>query len=272
MTIDPKDFEFVRDLVKRKAAIVLDEGKEYLVEARLKPLCRLKDFDSLGDLVKQLRTGTPELVALVIEAITTNETSFFRDMHPFDAMRYTIVPELIERKKATRSIDIWCAASSSGQEPLTIAMTMREYFPEIANWNVRILATDINEEMLDRCRNGLYSQLEVSRGLPAKMLIKYFGKDGTHWKVKDEVLSMIEYKQLNLAEPLPVMRPMDIVFMRNVLIYFDRDTKAKILEGAHSVLEPGGSLFLGTAESTVNLTECFAARPLEKATCYTRAA
>lgn len=272
MNIDPKDFQFVRELVKAKAAIILDDGKEYLVEARLKPLCRLKDFDTIGDLVKQLRTRPPELVSLVIEAITTNETSFFRDMHPFDAMKTTIVPELIERKKATRSIDIWCAASSSGQEPLTIAMTIREHFPEIADWNVRILATDINQEMLERCRSGLYSQLEVSRGLPARMLIKYFAKAGTQWKVKDEILGMIEYKQLNLAENLPVMRPMDIVFIRNVLIYFDRETKAKILEGAHGVLDPGGFLFLGTAESTSNLTACFTARPLEKATCYMRAA
>lgn len=268
MSIDSASFDTIRNLVREKAAIVLEDGKEYLVEARLKPVCRETGHATIADLAKALRTRPADLVTMVVEALTTNETSFFRDVHPFDMLRDEVLPDLIERRKATRELNIWCAASSSGQEPLTLAIVIRNNFPELASWKIKILATDINQKMIERCQGGIYSQLEVARGLPAKLLIKYFSKQGTRWKANDEVLGMIEYKQMNLMSRFPPMTPMDVVFIRNVLIYFDSDTKAKIIAGVRSTLKPDGHLFLGTAESLLGLSSDFKQQTFTRGACY----
>ncbi len=272
MSIDIGSYEFIRDLVKERSAIVLDDRKRYQVEARLAPLCKKLRLGSTRELVSRLRNQPQKLVAHVINAIAGTETSFFRDAHSFDATRDTILPELIERRQAERELNIWCAACSSGQEPVTIALITREHFPELADWNIRIRATDINHETPEQGRSGEYSLLEVSRGLPTEMLQKYFTEKGTHWKVADEIHGMIEYGHLNLAEPLPAMRKQDIVFMRNVLSFFDEDTKALVLENTSRLIEPDGYLVLGATESTPHLSERFAARALESTTCFRPAA
>ena len=189
--------------------------------------------------------------------MTTNETYFFRDQHPFDALAKAVLPQMIEKRMGRRALTLWCAACSSGQEPYTIAMVLREKFPELESWDVRILCTDISSEMLDRTRSGRYSQIEVNRGLPATMLIKYFGKVGTEWVVHEPLRRLLDVRALNLAGPWPSLGQIDIVFMRNVLIYFDVGTKSTILENTARSLAPDGVLFLGGAETTINLTASF---------------
>ncbi|MHC4375377.1 MAG: CheR family methyltransferase [Planctomycetota bacterium] len=272
MALSQKAFDTFRKIAREEAAIVLDDGKEYLVESRLLPLCRSEGVDSLDQLAVKLRFHPPRLTALVVEALTTNETSFFRDAPLFELVKDELLPGLIERRASQRRLNIWCGASSSGQEPVSLGILIRENFPELADWDVKIVATDINEVMIERCKTGVYSQLEVSRGLPAKLLIKYFKKAGVNWKVDDSVLGMLQFRKLNLAQPLPAMGPLDLVFLRNVLIYFDGETKSRILNEVHEQLRPDGSLLLGTAESTLGLCEGFSPQAHASATSYQRAA
>lgn len=268
MTLDQKTFQTIRDIVMRESAIALGEGKEYLVESRLKPLLQSEDFDSMSALAAALTKRPRALTARVVEALTTNETSFFRDVHPFHALRDEVLPEVVQRNAGLRTLDVWSAASSSGQEPISIAITILEHFPDLRGWDVRILATDINEVMLERCRQGKYTDLEVSRGLSPELKAKHFRKDGSHWRVSDEILSMIEYKQLNLSATFPKMPRMDLIFMRNVLIYFEPEAKARILAQAYSVLKPDCVLFLGTAENVAGLYDSFRPCPFTRATAF----
>ena len=269
MSINTTDFAFLQTLVRERSAIVLDPGKEYLAESRLAPIARGAGLPGIGELVAKLRTdprGT--LTDKVIEAMTTNETSFFRDVHPFEALRLNILPELIKARANERTLNLWCAASSSGQEPYTIAMLIRENFPALIEWRIRFIATDISQEMLRRSRDGIYSQLEVNRGLPAKYLVKHFEKRGSDWQIKADLRSMIEFKELNLIKPWPAMPPLDVVFIRNVLIYFDLPTKRAILGNIRKVLRPDGYLFLGGAETTLSLDESFKRAQVGPTWCY----
>lgn len=268
-TISPSDFNYIRDLVRRHSAIALEADKAYLVETRLTPLARLAGFASLQELIASLRTQTPThpLYRQVVEAITTHETSFFRDLHPFDALRTTVLPELLTKRRSL-NLTIWCAACSSGQEPYSVAMLVREHFPTLANHRVRIIATDLSGAILDRAREGLYSQIEVNRGLPAVLLTKYFDKQGLHWRIRSEIRRMVEFQQNNLAESWSPIPPLDIVFMRNVLIYFDVDTKKAILAKIRQVLKPDGYLFLGSSETTLNLDAAFEPISMGKSLCY----
>ncbi len=209
------------------------------------------------------------LIAKAVDAMTTNETSFFRDVHPFMTLRKHILPEIIARKETEKTLNIWCAAASSGQEPYTIAMILKEYFPALADWSVSILATDISEEMLARCRKGVFSKLEVNRGLPAPLLIKYFQQNGADWQIKDVLKDVIDFRPLNLIAPWPLIPRMDIVFIRNVLIYFDVKTKQDILTNIRKNMDPEGYLFLGGAETTRNIDAEFHRLRLDKSTCYT---
>jgi len=269
MSISSVDFEFVRDLVRKHSAIVLEPGKEYLVESRLGPLAKQSGFASLEALVEELRSKSPNgLHRKVFEAMTTNETSFFRDLHPFDALKTVAVPEVLKRRQAERRLNIWCAASSSGQEPFTIAMTLLETFPQLSSWTVEILATDLSSAMVSRCKTGRYGQIEVNRGLPAPLLLKYFEKKGLEWQVKPELQKLCEFRELNLIEPWGLMPQMDIVFLRNVLIYFDVETKRSILASVRKVLPPWGYLFLGGAETTINLGDVFERVQFDRAGCY----
>jgi chemotaxis protein methyltransferase CheR len=254
MPLAQSDFSFISELVHKQAAIVLEPGKEYLVESRLAPLARAEVQGTISDLVVKLQTDrSGTLASKVIDAMTTNETLFFRDGHPFESLRTIALPELIEARKAERRLSIWCGASSSGQEPYTLAMVLKGVLP--SGFGVDLLATDVNEEMLARTRDGRYSQLEVNRGLPITMLMQHFERDGTHWQAKADLRSMIMTRNINLAAPLPRMGPFDLIFLRNVLIYFDHATKRRILTEARRLLRPDGLLFLGGAETTLNIDE-----------------
>ncbi|MHB1327962.1 MAG: CheR family methyltransferase, partial [Gemmatimonadales bacterium] len=222
MAIQTQTFEFVRNLVHKRAAIVLEPGKEYLVESRLAPLARSEGFKSIDELVQRLAaTAVTPLHTKVVEAMTTNETTFFRDLHPFEALRTVVLPRLIEARASTRRLTIWSAACSSGQEPVTLAMLIKEHFPQLATWRVSLLATDLSSAMVERTKAGRFSQLEINRGLPAPLLLKYFTKVGTDWLVREDIRAMIDCQVMNLATPWPAFPPMDLILMRNVLIYFD---------------------------------------------------
>jgi chemotaxis protein methyltransferase CheR len=264
----PADFDYIRDVVRKQSAIVLEPGKEYLVESRLLPLARTTG-GSIAQLVSQMRrepTGT--LTAKVVDAMTTNETSFFRDNHPFDALAKHVLPELVKSRAAERTLKLWCGASSSGQEPYTISMVLRDALAGHPGWTTSLLASDLSAEMLERTRAGRYSQLEVNRGLPVTMLVKHFDKVGTEWQVKPELRSMVQTRPLNLAVPFPPMGPFDIVFLRNVLIYFDTPTKRAVLERVRRVLRPDGYLFLGGAETTLTIDDAWERVVLDRATAY----
>lgn len=250
---------FLRDLVYRRSAIVLEAEKDYLIDSRLTPLVREVGLRSVDELVHKLRANlaTP-LATQVIEAMTTNETFFFRDFHPFEALKLRLVPELLKARSAQRSLRIWCAAASTGQEPYSIAMTLRDTFPELANWDVQIFATDLNSAVLARAREGKYRQLEVNRGLPAPMLIKYFDRAGADWQLKPAIREMVKFQELNLLDPWLTVGTQDLVFMRNILIYFDVDTKRRILGRVRQTLRADGFLIMGGAETTTNLDDGYA--------------
>ena len=269
MPITATDFDYVRGLVRDRSAIVLEPGKEYLVESRLLALVQRKGLPDISALVNELRkVRDGALHTQVVEAMTTNETSFFRDVHPFHALRDKILPELVERRARERTLRIWSAACSSGQEPYTLVMLLREHFPALAAWRIEILGTDLSSEVLDRAREGRYAQLEVNRGLPAAMLVKYFEHQGASWVVKPDLKRNVEFRVMNLVAPWPTMRAFDLVFLRNVLIYFDRPTKQQILERVKGVLRPDGYLFLGAAETTLNVHDGYERVALERAGCY----
>lgn len=269
MALSPADFQFLSTLVRQRSAIVLEPEKGYLLEARLAPLARTEGFSSIETMVTSLRQQTFNgLHRKVVEAMTTNETSFFRDLHPFEALKTVVLPEIIKRRQAERRLNIWCAACSSGQEPYTIAMTILEHFPQLATWNVKLLATDLSSDMVAKSRAGRYGQIEVNRGLPANLLVKYFEKKGMEWVVRPEVQRFCEFKEMNLIEPWGPLPVMDVVFLRNVLIYFDVETKRGILGNVRKVLQPWGYLFLGGAETTINLGGTFERVQFDRAGCY----
>src|SRR5208337_1947658 len=210
-TLSAAEFNYVRRLVLEQSAIVLEEDKGYLVESRLSPLARREGFASLNQLVQRLQAEPFHgLHRRAVEAMTTNETSFFRDFHPFEALRKFVLPDLIARRAAERELSIWCAASSSGQEPYSLAMLIRESVPQLVSWKVCILATDLSTDVLARAREGRYSQLEVNRGLPASLLVKYFQKRGRDWYLRDDIRQMVDYEIVNLAGSWPALPPMDI--------------------------------------------------------------
>jgi len=269
MSVSERDFNYIREWVLERSAIVLEDGKEYLVESRIGQVARTEGFDTIGQLVETLRENSNNgLQSKVIEALTTNETSFFRDIYPFKTLKNVILPELLKNRNNTRKLNIWCAASSSGQEPYSIAMLIREYFATLLDWKINFIASDISDKMLDRCRSGKFSQLEVNRGLPASFLVKYFEKNGPTWSIKKQFLKMIDFQHINLSRELPHLPKMNLIFMRNVLIYFDIETKKKILKQLRSILQPDGFLFLGAAESTINLDNSFERMDYKHSGCY----
>ncbi|MCC8987351.1 MAG: protein-glutamate O-methyltransferase CheR [Candidatus Contendobacter sp.] len=263
------DINYIRELVRRHSAIVLEPDKAYLIETRLAPLAQQTGFASLQELIAALRNNTVQgLLGRVVEAITTHETSFFRDLHPFETLRTQVLPDLITRRQPGQTLTMWCAACSSGQEPFSVAMLLHEHFPTLVRGRLRIIATDLSNTILARAREGLYSQIEINRGLPAALLTKYFDKQGLRWRLKPDIRRMVEFQQGNLAEPWPSLPPMDIVFMRNVLIYFGLETKKSILGRIRGILKPDGYLFLGTSETTLNLDAAFEPIPMGKTLCY----
>jgi len=255
VTLTQDDFGYVRELVRRESAIVLDESKGYLIEARLSPVARKAGLETISQLVEQIKRGSPTLKASVIEAMTTNETSFFRDVHPFEALATKVLPDLAEARQSARKLRIWSAAASTGQEAYTIAMVIRDRVPQLDGWAVQIRGTDLSEAVLAQAAEGRYAQLEVNRGLPATMLTKHFERDGIAWRVKPELRRMVEFAQLNLISPWPAIGRYDLVFLRNVLIYFDVATKRQILDKLKAVLASDGYLFLGSSEMMTGIHE-----------------
>ena len=255
MTLTTTSFDWVRQLVHRESAIVLAPGKEYLVEARLLPIARSMGLPDVGQLVDSVRTRpSPESTRKIVEALTTNETSWFRDGDPFTALSSTVLPSLLSDRGPAERLQIWSAACSSGQEPYTIAMLLEDALPN-ASTRVAITATDLSREMVERTRAGRFSQLEVNRGLPAAMLVRHFTRAGTEWQVSPSLRRMVTASECNLAAPLPRMGPFDVVYLRNVLIYFDLPTKQVILRRVRTLMRPDGWLFLGAAETTLGVDD-----------------
>ena len=256
MATNPESLKYLRDLVYRRSAIVVEADKDYLLESRLQPVARGAALESIDELVKKIRADERSaLTSAVIEAMTTNETSFFRDAHPFEALRTKILPDMIAARASSRALRIWCAASSTGQEPYSIAMAIRESFPELASWNVQIIATDLNTAVLARARTGIFKQLEVNRGLPAPYLIKYFDRVGADWQINADIRKLVSFQELNLLDRWPLFAAQDVIFIRNVLIYFDIPTKRQLLGRVRQALRPDGYLVLGGAETTLNLDD-----------------
>jgi chemotaxis protein methyltransferase CheR len=252
LSISAGTFSFVADLVRRCSAIELVEGKEYLVESRLLPLVRQADLAGVDEYVDTLRT-VPHCAEhdRVVDALTTNETSWFRDFTPFQALTGHVVPALLAGRPNATSLRVWSAACSSGQEPYSIAMACQQAVPELS---IDITATDISAEMLARGRAGRYSQVEINRGLPAAMLVAHFARAGTQWEISEQIRGRVRFAQHNLLDP-PAGGPFDIIFLRNVLIYFDLATRADVLRRVGSVLRPGGFLLLGATESTIGIED-----------------
>jgi chemotaxis protein methyltransferase CheR len=262
---------FLRKLIYDGSAIVLEADKRYLLEARLGPVLARERLASFDELVARLHgDDAGPLRQRVIEAVATHETSFFRDRLPFDLFRETLIPRLVVERAASKRLNVWCAASSTGQEPYSIAFIIKEHGPALAGWSVQMIASDLSAEVLARARAGSFSQLEVDRGLPAPMLSKFFERAGAQWRVREEVRRMIDFRRINLVDAWPSMPEMDVVFLRNVLIYFDVATKVRIFERLARVMRPGGFLFLGSAESTHNLSDRFQAVVQGNTTCYQR--
>lgn len=271
MPITIADFEYIRTLVYDRTGVFLSEEKMYLVESRLGMVAKDAGANSISGLVTKLKQikqkRSNPLYELTIEAMMTNETFFFRDVNPFEMLKKSVLPELLKQRQGC-TLNIWCAACSSGQEPYSIAMLLREYFPQLARNQVQIIGSDISTAMLKRANSGCYAQHEVVRGLPPAFLQKYFHRCGKEWQIKEEIRRTIEFRQINLTEPFGSIPQMDIIFMRNVLIYFDLQTKKSILARVGRVLRPGGYLFLGGGETTVNLDPAFEPVQFEKCVCY----
>ena len=262
-------FVYFSRFLKENSEIVLTPEKEYLVEARLAPIQKKLGLSSLAELMNKLRFEPfGALHNEVIEAMTTNETYFFRDVKPFEALRNEVLPDLIDARSSKRSLTIWSAACSSGQEAYSIKMTLKEFFPQLVNWNTRIFCTDLSQEMINRTVEGRFSQLEVNRGLPIQMLVKYFQKVGNDWQVKPDLKVGLDAKVMNLAKPWPPLPPIDVLFLRNVLIYFDLEAKTQILNRVAKVLAPDGILFLGGSETTLNISNEYERRGNSETSYY----
>lgn len=255
-SISADNYAYLQRYIYQESGIVIDAGKNYLLESRLLPIVKQEKLTSLNDLCNLLRATAPQgLKSRVVESLTTNETLFFRDAALFEALQKNVLPDLVAARRETRRINIWSAAASSGQEAYSIAMLLHEMGLE--GWNVQILGTDINQQILDRAIAGRYLQIEVNRGLPAKYLVKYFTRVGLDWQISPTLKSMVKFQQFDLRAPARSLGTFDLVFCRNVLIYFDVETKKKILASIRQALQPRGLLILGAAETTINLDSNF---------------
>jgi chemotaxis protein methyltransferase CheR len=255
--VTPPDYEYLRKVLKDLSGLDLSADKQYLIESRLLPLARKSGMSDLGELVQKMKGGSSALINQVVEAMTTNETFFYRDKVPFDHLRDTIMPEVLRARAARKSIRIWCAAGSTGQEPYSIAMCLKEMGALVAGWRIEILSTDLSQEVLEKSKAGIYSQFEVQRGLPIQLLVKHFKQLGELWQINPDIRSMVQHRQLNLLHDFSQLGVFDVIFCRNVLIYFDQETKSRIFARLAKGIEPDGFLVLGAAETVVGLTEVF---------------
>ncbi len=257
----PLDYEFLRKLLKERSGLDLSPDKQYLVESRLIPLARKVGLPGITELVQKMKAGSDALTSDVVEAMTTNETFFFRDKVPFDHLRDTMMPALLQARASRRSLRIWCAASSTGQEPYSIAMCLKELGAAVAGWRVEIIGTDLSQAVLEKSRAGIFSQFEVQRGLPIQLLVKHFTQVGELWQINPDIRAMVQYRQLNLLHDFAQLGTFDVIFCRNVLIYFDQETKVRIFERLAKAVEPDGFMVLGAAESVVGISDAFKPYP-----------
>ena len=256
MNID--DFELISRILKDRSGLVLSSDKAYLLESRLNPVARKYDLGGIDELAAKVRAGNSEaLLVDITEAMTTNESFFFRDKKPFDQFQDLVLPYMLDHRSQAKTLRIWCAACSSGQEPYSLAMLLKEQSARLAGWKIDILATDLSQEILDKARVGEYSQFEVQRGLPIQLLMKYFKQEGERWRISDEIRQMVTLKPHNLLESPNSFGRFDVVYCRNVLIYFDPDTKAKVLDHIAGLMPEDGFLFLGGAETVLGVSERF---------------
>ena len=254
----PLDYDYLRRCLKERSGLVLAADKQYLVESRLLPIARKADFASLGDLVQALRAGQDgPLMTAVVEAMTTNESFFFRDKLPFENFRDVVMPALLAARAPQRRIRIWCAAASTGQEPYSLVMCLKAMESEIAGWRIEVLATDLSSDVLEKARQGLYSQFEVQRGLPIQLLLKHFTQVGELWQIASDIRAQVRYRQFNLLSDFVQLGQFDVIFCRNVLIYFDQQTKVDVLNRLARITAGDGYLVLGAAETVVGLVESF---------------
>ena len=257
-----EDFDFLSNLLRKRSGLIISEDKLYLLESRLVPLARKRGMNGLDDLVKAIRFAPEEdLLVDVTEAMTTNESSFFRDIKPFENFRKLVLPALLEKRANKRSIRIWCAAASTGQEPYSLAMCLREEAAKLSGWRIEIVATDLSKEVLEKASVGLYSQFEVQRGLPIQLLIKYFSQVNDLWQIDSSIRAMVKYQSLNLLDNFSHLGAFDVVFCRNVLIYFEQQTKGEVLGKIANLMPSDGYLFLGGAETVLNICDAF--KPIE---------
>lgn len=267
--LTPQNYMFLQEHLYKESGIVLDGNKHYLLESRLTPILTKRGLSSLNELCASLQRNNPDCLRReVVEAMTTNETSFFRDAALWQSIRNSIIPELITQRKDVRRLRFWSAASSTGQEAYSLAMVLQEMGLE--GWDVKILGTDLSRSVLDKASAARYSQLEVGRGLPTTHLVKYFEREGLQWCVKEKVRRLVRFEVLDLRERLRTFGPFDFVFCRNVLIYFDVPTKQKILNEIRGTIFHGGHLVLGSAETTLNLKvdDSLERRQIGQATFY----
>ena len=253
----PLDYEFLRKLLKERSGLDLSSDKQYLVESRLIPLARRRGLPGIAELVQKIRTGADALTSEVVEAMTTNETFFFRDKIPFEHFRNLIMPQMLRSRANRKSVRIWCAAGSTGQEPYSLAMSLKEMGAALDGWRIEIVATDLSQEVLEKSRAGLYSQFEVQRGLPIQLLVKYFKQVGELWQINPDIRAMVQHRQFNLLHDFSQLGVFDLIFCRNVLIYFDQETKTNIFNRLAKAVEPDGFLVLGAAETVIGLTTVF---------------
>ena len=264
MKINEQDFEVYSSFLYKESGLAISFEKAYLLESRLSPVMKKLGIDELDVLTNKIKAGDPSARHEVIEAMTTNETFFFRDTHPFDRFKDVVLPKVMEKKPAGSTIRIWCAACSSGQEPYSLGIILKENAAKFAGYNFEIIATDLSEDILETARTAKYTQFEVQRGMPITLLVKYFKQEGSDWFLNDEIKSMVKFEKFNLLDSMIKYGTLDIIFCRNVLIYFDPETKGRILAELHTRIEKHGFLFLGGAETVVGVTDKFKAMPGER--------
>jgi chemotaxis protein methyltransferase CheR len=257
----PLDYEYLQKILKDRSGLIVSADKRYLLESRLLPLARKIGVPGISEVVQKMKAGSEQVILDVVEAMTTNETFFFRDKTPFDHFRETVIPELIRARAGKRSLRIWCAASSTGQEPYSLAMILKDMGAALAGWRIEIIATDLSPEVLEKCKAGLYTQFEVQRGLPIQSLVKHFTQVGTMWQLNADTRALVQFRQFNLLQDFAALGKFDVIFCRNVLIYFDQPTKSSIFAKLAKATEPDGCLFLGAAETVIGLTDSYRVCP-----------
>ncbi len=260
----PEDFDFIAKMLKDRSGLVLTRDKSYLLESRLTPVARKRGLKGLDELATAIRTAGEDLLREVTEAMTTNESFFFRDIKPFDQFRDVVLPAMMTARATKKTLRIWSAACSSGQEAYSLSILLKEHAAKLAGWKIEIVGTDISSEILEKARSGLYSQFEVQRGLPIQYLVKYFKKTNEAWQIDPAIRGMVQFKEFNLLHDLKSLGQFDIVFCRNVLIYFDQPTKSKVLDSISRIMPDDGFLYLGGAETVLGISDKFKPVPEQR--------